>query len=535
MRSQAPSRLDRYALGDVIGVGGMGTVVRATDQVLGREVAVKLLREEYSGDPEALARFRQEARIAASLSHPGIAAVYDFLEEQGRQALVMELLDGQDLHAVVERDGPMAPEAAAGIAAEAAEALAYAHALGAVHRDVKPANIFLTKSGVVKLTDFGVAYAGANSLATVAGTLIGTPDFLSPEQVQGERATAASDLYSLGCVVFQLVTGRPPFSGDNPVAVATARLDVPPPSARAANPAVSPALDRVISRAMARRPQERFADAQAMAQALRQAARSDPGVTQVMAVPARGEAGTTWGGGPATIVEAAGLAPLAPLAAPRRGPATLPVRGRARQQHRLRWLWASVILVLMAGMTMDIVATWRKSTAPVKIPAWTGMSFDAASSAARGMGFSVKRVDRGSQLAAGTVLSTAPAAGTMLKRGLPVTMEVSLGNLLALPDVTTMTLDSASALLKGKGLSVTISAQTVPGTTDNLVDSQNPVAGTVVARGSSVTLVGTKVPPPAPLPTPGSIVNQFLNLFGLGSSPAPAPTQAPARKHGGNG
>ena len=177
MRIDAPSRLNRYLLGEVIGAGGMGTVVRATDEVLGREVAVKLLREELAGDPAALVRFRQEARIAASLSHPGIAAVYDFLEQDGRQAIVMELLDGQDLHAVLERDGAMAPEAAARIAAEVADALAYAHANGAVHRDVKPANIFLTRAGEVKLTDFGVAYAGGGT-ATTVGTLIGTPDFL---------------------------------------------------------------------------------------------------------------------------------------------------------------------------------------------------------------------------------------------------------------------------------------------------------------------------------------------------------------------
>ncbi|MCW3037469.1 MAG: serine/threonine protein kinase, partial [Actinobacteria bacterium] len=167
MRSDAETVLGRYRLGEAIGAGGMGTVLRGYDDVLGREVAVKLLREELAADERSLTRFRQEARIAASLSHPGIASVYDFADEAGRPAIVMELLDGQDLHTILEREGPMEPRRLAGILAQAADALAYAHGLGAVHRDVKPANIFLTRSGAVKITDFGVAYAaGANQLTT---------------------------------------------------------------------------------------------------------------------------------------------------------------------------------------------------------------------------------------------------------------------------------------------------------------------------------------------------------------------------------
>src|ERR1700704_6196061 len=264
--------LGRYRLGEAIGAGGMGTVLRGHDEVLGREVAVKLLREELAADERSLARFRQEARIAASLSHPGIASVYDFAEEAGRPAIVMELLDGQDLHTILQREGPMEPRRCAGILAQAADAPPYAHGLGAVQRGLKAAHIFLTRSGAVKITDFGVAYAaGANQLTTT-GALIGTPDYLSPEQVRGQRATAASDIYSLGCVAFQLVTGTVPFAGDNSIAAATARLDAPAPSARSLNPSVAPDLDAVISRSLAEEPRDRFPSAAAMARALRSAA-----------------------------------------------------------------------------------------------------------------------------------------------------------------------------------------------------------------------------------------------------------------------
>ncbi|MGH2769876.1 MAG: serine/threonine-protein kinase, partial [Actinomycetota bacterium] len=268
----SPARVGRYRLGEIIGAGGMGEVLHGHDEVLDRPVAIKLLRKELASDPGSLERFRREARIAASLSHPGIASVFDFVEEgDGRPLMVMELLVGRDLHTILSREGPLDPKTAGAVAAQVAEGLDHAHRAGAIHRDVKPGNIFLTSSGGVKVTDFGIASAAGGPGGVAAGKLIGTPHYLSPEQVRGEEATPASDLYSLGCVLFEMLTGRPPFEGENDLSAATARLGAKPPSPRAINPRVSKALAEVVDQALAEDPQDRFPSAGVMAEAIRRA------------------------------------------------------------------------------------------------------------------------------------------------------------------------------------------------------------------------------------------------------------------------
>jgi serine/threonine-protein kinase len=533
--------LGRYRLGEAIGAGGMGTVLRGHDEVLGREVAVKLLREELAADERSLARFRQEARIAASLSHPGIASVYDFADEAGRPAIVMELLDGHDLHTILEREGPMEPRRLAGILAQAADALAYAHGLGAVHRDVKPANIFLTRSGAVKITDFGVAHAaGANQLTTT-GALIGTPDYLSPEQVRGQRATAASDIYSLGCVAFQLVTGTVPFAGDNSIAAATARLDAPAPSARSLNPAVAPDLDVVISRSLAEEPRDRFPSAAAMARALRSAA-GVTGNTAPMGLPMESGPGTvplTFG--PPTVVEPPPGAPPTPPAAPPAwgpppvvgpvGPVLQP--GSPRRRHRLTWLWVTLLILFLAGLSLDIVRSWQRMNAPRVVPSWAGMSYDAASADARRMGFGVARSDVSSPVAAGQVLASTPGAASLLKRGKTVTFTVSLGNQAPVPDVSSKSVNDATTILKAKGFHVVVSTQTVPGSVDGQVAAQDPPANAVVAKGATVTLTQTAVPQPSP--TSFGSQSLLCALLGAGCPATPSPgTPGPPGRGGGN-
>ncbi|MGH2467519.1 MAG: protein kinase domain-containing protein, partial [Candidatus Limnocylindrales bacterium] len=260
----------RYRLVELIGEGGMATIYRAHDTQLGRDVAVKLLRPEYGRDAAFVARFRQEAQAAASLSHPNVASVYDYGTDAAGPFIVMELVDGEDLAAILRERGALPPNAAARIALGIADALAAAHAHGLVHRDIKPSNVLITTSGQVRVVDFGIARAVSEAQLTMPGTTLGSVHYFSPEQARGEQVTSASDVYSLGLVLFEMLTGQRPFGGDSAAAVAMARLtaDVPPPSSIRND--VPPALDAIVRRATARDPGARFGSAAAMSDALGQ-------------------------------------------------------------------------------------------------------------------------------------------------------------------------------------------------------------------------------------------------------------------------
>jgi serine/threonine-protein kinase len=251
----------RYALIEHLASGGMGDVWRATDGVLDRVVAVKVLKPELFEDPAFRERFRREARHAGSLSHPGIAAVFDYGEEARSAYLVMELIPGEPLSTVLARRGALPAEAVTSLLRQAAAALGAAHHAGIVHRDVKPGNILLQPNGQVKITDFGIARALGASTLTLHGHVLGTATYLSPEQAAGRTATTASDVYSLGVVAYEALSGRPPFEGEA-VSVALAHTQQAPPPLPATVP---PALRGVIARAMAKRPADRPPDGDALA------------------------------------------------------------------------------------------------------------------------------------------------------------------------------------------------------------------------------------------------------------------------------
>jgi serine/threonine-protein kinase len=267
---EAKRLIDRYRLEQRLASGGMGTVYEATDERLERRVAVKLLKEELADDPLFVERFRREARAVAALSHPNIASVFDYGADGGRDFIVMELLEGTDL-AEVLRAGPLEPSRAAEIAAQACDALAHAHSAGIVHRDVKPANIILVASGRVKVTDFGIARALGDTTLTAAGSVLGTAHYLAPEQASGSAAGAAVDQYAMGVMLYEMLTGEVPFSGDSPIGVAMRHVsdEVPAPSNKA--PEVPAALDEVVLTATAKDPSDRYPDIAAMASALRAA------------------------------------------------------------------------------------------------------------------------------------------------------------------------------------------------------------------------------------------------------------------------
>lgn len=340
----------RYVLESRIATGGMGEVWAARDTVLGRAVAVKVLKAEYADDARFRTRFETEARHAASLHHGGIAAVFDFGEatlDDGsathRPYLVMELVEGRPLSALLRPDAPLDPAVVAELLGQAGDALGVAHDAGIVHRDVKPANLIVTPDRRVKVTDFGIARAADGMALTETGQVLGTPAYISPEQAEGSPATAASDVYSLGVVAFECLAGRKPFVADTPVATAIAHLRSPVPELPATVPAD---LAAVVRRALAKSPEDRFPDGRAFAAALR-----DPGSYAGGAAAATAVAPTVAASSTQVLPAAAPpLPPETPAPTPTPTPAAAP-----RRRRPVPWL---TIIGLVAVALAVLLAVW---------------------------------------------------------------------------------------------------------------------------------------------------------------------------------
>ncbi|MDP4621122.1 MAG: protein kinase, partial [Thermoleophilia bacterium] len=259
---------ERYELGHQIGSGGMATVYLAYDTVLDREVAVKILAERFAADQAFVERFRREASAAAGLNHPNIVAVYDRGGAEDTYYIVMEYLSGPDLKKVIRDQGPLDPAVAVDNALQILSALTAAHGAGIIHRDIKPQNVMVGEDGRLRVADFGIARADADQQMTEAGSVIGTAQYLSPEQAQGEETTAASDTYAVGVVLYEMLTGRVPFDGDRPVTVAMKQINEPPVPPRVFAPDIPPALDAVVMKALSKRPEDRFVTAEDFTAAL---------------------------------------------------------------------------------------------------------------------------------------------------------------------------------------------------------------------------------------------------------------------------
>ena len=280
---------ERYELEELVGTGGMSSVYRAHDRLLERDVALKVLHPQFTADTDYVERFRREARSVARLSHPSIVTVIDRGEQDGRQFIVFEYVRGENLKTLLQRVGPLPEEEAVRLALQIARALGFAHDNGLVHRDVKPQNVLLNGDGQAKVTDFGIARSLDVGGLTQTGTVMGTSDYIAPEQARGSQVDAQSDIYSLGTVLYELLTGEVPFPGDNFVAVALRHINEPPPSVRVRRPDVSPRLDAVVRRAMAKEPRDRFGSMDELCAELSACLSPETGASgaQTMVVPRR--------------------------------------------------------------------------------------------------------------------------------------------------------------------------------------------------------------------------------------------------------
>nr|MBA2637262.1 protein kinase [Solirubrobacterales bacterium] len=381
----------RYEILERVGTGGMADVFCAQDRQLGRRVALKLLHQRFADDATFVERFRREASSAAGLSHPNVVGVYDRGEWDGRPYIAMEYLDGRTLKELVVERGPLPVDQAVDLTIQILRAARFAHRRGIIHRDLKPQNVMLDGEGRVKVTDFGIARAGASDM-TETGSLLGTAQYLAPEQAQGHAVSPATDLYSIGIVLFELMTGRLPFDGDSAVSVALKHVSEAPPTPSGLNPAIGPELDAIVLRALAKDPAQRFGDADAFITAL-EGPRAAPAVV-----------------GAPVIVEREVIKD-APLDV----------------ERRRRWPWVVLALVLLA-LGVAAVVLLLGGNDRVRVPEVTGRTVRDASARLRAEGFEVRSERRSSsRVGRDMVLRQDPRAGTTREEGSVVRLVVSSG------------------------------------------------------------------------------------------------------------
>ncbi|SCL38544.1 serine/threonine protein kinase [Micromonospora pallida] len=569
MTAQARLLGGRYQVGELLGYGGMAEVHRGRDLRLGRDVAIKMLRADLARDATFQMRFRREAQNAASLNHPAIVAVYDTGEETAPTGetlpfIVMEFVNGRTLKEVLGAEGRLQPRRALEITADMCAALEFSHRHGIIHRDIKPGNVMLTLTGQVKVMDFGIARALASGATTMTQTsaVIGTAQYLSPEQARGEAVDARSDVYAAGCVLFELVCGHPPFVGDSPVSVAYQHVREAPPTPSDINPDVTPPIDAIVLKALSKNPLNRYQSAGEMRADLLRAAAGRP----VAATPVLRED------------ETAAMGP-APAAAAFPGAATspqtrqMPARvGDPRQRRASSWVIATLaglgvlaVIALIAGLLLlsnkentvpvpELVGKTQQQAAAdltnaklrpeigdpvlnsdckkdtvfrqdppageeinenetvtlhmcggkpvVTIPDnLIGSKFENVEAQLKALGLVVKRKDVNSDEPEGLVTNLNPPSGRSVEESSEVVVEVSRGNVREVPDVEGETQEDAVEELRDAGYEVSIrKGKEVPADQAGRVTSQNPKGGSSLARGAKVTITVTQ-PEPEPDPS----------------------------------
>jgi beta-lactam-binding protein with PASTA domain/tRNA A-37 threonylcarbamoyl transferase component Bud32 len=474
-RLEAETVVDgRYRVLNRLGSGGMADVYCAQDLQLGRKVALKILYRRFAEDGEFVERFRREASSAAGLQHQHVVAVYDRGEYDGTYYIAMEYLEGRSLKTIVQQEAPLDPDRAIDLIIQVLRAARFAHRRGIIHRDLKPHNVIVDADGRAKVTDFGIARAGASDM-TQTGSIMGTAQYLSPEQAQGHAVSAASDIYSIGIMLYELLTGRVPFEGESAVTIALKQVNERPAPPSAYNAAVTPELEEAVMRALEKDPARRYPDADAFIAAL-QAARDGTATAVLPVAPAP----------PLDPPSEAYVYPEEPLAP------------REPGEGGRWWLW--LLAVLVAGLGLAAVLL-LPGTQKVGVPTVVGADQANAEAKLRQDGFRVDTVQKTAEQPAGQVIGQDPTGGTKAKKGSTVTLTVSAGpQQVAVPSVVGLTVSSARGRLEKAGLKASEREENSDTVAEGRVISVSPPEGQKVDKGSSVTLVVSSGKPQAQVP-----------------------------------
>jgi serine/threonine protein kinase/beta-lactam-binding protein with PASTA domain len=488
----------RYKVISRVGSGGMADVYLAEDQLLGRQVAVKLLHHHFAEDQEFVERFKREASSAAGLSHQNIVGIFDRGEWEGTYYIAMEYVAGRSLKTLVREQGPLDPAQAIDIVIQILRAARFAHRRGVIHRDLKPHNVIIDEEGRARVTDFGIARAGASDM-TLTGSIMGTAQYLSPEQAQGHVVSGSSDLYSVGVILYELLTGVVPFDGETAVAIAFKQVSAQPRPPSEVNPSVPPALDAVVLRALAKDPAQRYADADEFIAALqreRQALPASAATAGTTVLSASAPPGEGWSSAlpPGDDGESSHST----------GALLLPAAAVYEEEHGDRddgpgikrvLLW-SLLAAIVVGAIVAAALLLSSSKATVAVPNVTGQSEQAAVARLRKAGLQpVPSSAASASVAAGTVISQSPSAGSKQSSGSDVTIAVSSGpGSAALGSYQGMTAAQAINRLRAAGFKPSRTDQPSAKIAVGKVIGTEPPAGTELQVGSPVVVIVSSGP-----------------------------------------
>lgn len=476
---------NRYEIQQVLGEGGMAKVFLGTDRVLSRTVAVKVLSPQYAEDQQFVARFRREAQAAAALNHPNIVSVFDTGSTGNVHYIVMEYVQGRTLQDLLREESRLTPERSTEIGEAVARALSAAHAKGLVHRDIKPGNIMITREGQVKVMDFGIARATSSDTVTQTAAVLGTAAYLSPEQAQGETVDGRSDIYSLGVVMYEMLTGRQPFTGESPVSIAYRHVTEDPVPPSRLNPDVPEALDAIVLKAMAKSADDRYQNAQELIDDLHRAAQ---GMPVAAAPPLPGDTTQVIDRGSQTQVM------------------TGPIEEEMEEEgRRTGWtvFWIILVLAILGLASFFLVSALMGEAEPVVVPDVVGFNRVAAVQTLENAGLEVevnRRVRE--EIPIDQVFRQDPEAGTEVDEGSTVTIFVSRGpRQVEVPNVVGLSQEDAQRALQDAGLEVGFVGQDPSEEEPGTVIAQDPPEGERVDEGSAVDLVVSSGPETVAVPS----------------------------------